>query len=163
MFSLQKTIKRGNIVESNSTNGCIKRKVGFYYTKEHMFGDIWINWYFKETSHRVNGPATILYYDGLVITEKWYIMGKRSRKDDGPADVHYCNKHKFIETWFLNGKQYRVGQHKPTKIIYKLVIFSSFNHISSSFMDLRSGGINSRSLVSDSFKSSSIFLSMASI
>ena len=103
MFSLKNTKKNKRscrTLSQTSTN--IKDfYIGTYRIKK---------WVKNNKSHRLHGPAKILYYEtGLIQAEAWYENVKKHRLN-GPAEIlYYETGLKRFERWYENDKSHRLN------------------------------------------------------
>lgn len=82
-------------------------------------GYIQHTWKVNGELHKEDGPAKFLTTkNGRVISEEWYIHGKRHRDHDLPAFIQYYNTNEVVEqSWYKNGVRTR-DNNQPAFIRY---------------------------------------------
>lgn len=72
---------------------------------EHTYTEEWKNK--NRELHRLDGPARIVHQYGDLVSELWYLNGKKHR-EDGPAVIYYYSNKKIrTEEWWYHGTPHR--------------------------------------------------------
>ena len=98
LFYYKRDIRNKQIVITHFDNGDIDYEKYFFNSN------------CNEKLHCLNGPAYISYKNGNIVTENWFVNGKKHRtKDSGPTFISYHTRgDKQIEAWYSNNVLHRI-------------------------------------------------------
>ena len=103
----------------NHPNSPIPAETLFYPNNSQVYAK---RWYFKNTLHRLNGPAIVSYTaSGKLRRQEYYSHGKRHRTN-GPAVINWQDGKVSEEIYYTKGVKYRSpnGTSQPSRITYDL-------------------------------------------
>jgi hypothetical protein len=88
------------------------KKVSYLYETYNEKGEL-----IKESLHRKNSPAVIIYYHNYISEVQYWKHGKKHR-EYGPAIIQLDKKHNIInEQWFINNKEIKDKELEDIKLL----------------------------------------------